>query len=195
MWSLLSGHISRLVEKIIAVPLTDFCNFFLQLSLSERVTKSVTLYKWLSCINMEFKNHYKKLNDIRRSQTHNLLLIKHFKPFSLWKGQSNSYLNQKREVFLAKYLIQNQQLRIGFWTDCLTTAWWLLDHCLMIFWPLSDVCLTTGTACWLLTFIMIENCIVAAWIRKKIAKYMWKGCKDTNMYKYDTILCSTQCVL
>ena len=99
MQSLLSGHISRLVEKIIAVPLTDFCNFFLQLSLSERVTKSVTLYKWLSCINMEFKNHYKKLNDIRRSQTHNLLLIKHFKPFSLWKGQSNSYLNQNSKYF------------------------------------------------------------------------------------------------
>ena len=95
MWSLLSGHINRLVEKIIAVLLTDFCNFFLQLSLSERVSKSVTLDKWLSCINMEFKNHYKKLNDIRRSQTHNLLLIKHFKPFSLWKGQSNSCLNQK----------------------------------------------------------------------------------------------------
>ena len=174
-----------------AVPLTDFCNFFLQLSLSERVSKSVTLDKWLSCINMEFKNHYKKLNDIRRSQTHNLLLIKHFKPFSLWKGQSNSYLNQKREVFLAKYLIQNQQLRIGFWTDCLTTAWWLLDHCLMIFWPLFDVCLTTGTACWLLPFIMTENCIIEAWIRKK-AKYMWKGCKGTNMYKYDTILCTIE---
>ena len=143
MWSLLSGHINRLVEKIVAVPLTDFCNFFRQLSLSERVTKSVTLYKWLSCINMEFKNHYKKLNDIRRSQTHNLLLIKHFKPFSLWKGQSNSYLNQKLKVFLAKYLIQNQQLCTGSLIDLLTTAWWLPDHCLMIFWPLSDVCLTT----------------------------------------------------
>mgnify|MGYP007015789250 CR=1 FL=1 len=142
---------------------------------------------------MEFKNH-ENLNDIKRSQTHNLLLIKHFKPFSLWKGQSNSYLNQKLEVFLAKHLIQNQQLRIGFLTDCLTTAWWLLDHCLMIFWPLSDVCLTTGTgtACWLLTFIMTENCIIATWIRKKIAKCMWKGFKGTNMYKYDTILCTIE---
>ena len=46
---------------------------------------------------MEFKNH-ENLNDIRRSQTHNLLLIKHFKPFSLLKGQSNSYLNQKLET-------------------------------------------------------------------------------------------------
>ena len=145
---------------------------------------------------MEFKNH-ENLNDIKRSRTHNLLLIKHFKPFSLWKGQSNSYLNQKLEVFLAKHLIQNQQLCIGFLTDCLTTAWWLLDHCLMIAWPLPDHFLTPVWCLsyhwhWLLTFIMTENCKIAAWIRKNIAKCMWKGFKGTNMYKCDTILCTIE---
>ena len=40
MQSLLSGHISRLVEKNIAVSLTEFCKFFLQLTLNERVTES-----------------------------------------------------------------------------------------------------------------------------------------------------------
>ena len=146
-----------------------------------------TFFEWKShkkCyfrqMTVLYKHGIQKINDIRRSQTHNLLLIKHFKPFSLWKGQSNSCLNQKPEVFLAKYLIQNQQLRIGFWTDCLTTAWWLLDHCLMIFWPLSDVCLTTGTACWLLPFIMTENCIIEAWIRKKSKIYV----KRLQGYQY-----------
>ena len=36
-------YVVDIVEKIIAVPLTEFCRFFLQLSLSERVTESVTL--------------------------------------------------------------------------------------------------------------------------------------------------------
>ena len=90
------------------------------------------------------------------------------------KGAIKFIFEPKLEVFLAKCLKKNQQLCIGFLTDCLTTAWWLLDPCLMIFWPLPDDfltpvwclsnhCLTTdtGTACWLLTFIMTENCIIA----------------------------------
>ena len=113
--------------------------------------------------------------------------------FQTMKGAIKFIFEPKLEVFLAKCLKKNQQLCIGFLTDCLTTAWWLLDPCLMIFWPLPDDfltpvwclsnhCLTTdtGTACWLLTFIMTENCIIEAWIRKKSKIYV----KRLQGYQY-----------
>ena len=120
----------------------------------------------------------------------------------------NSELPSKCKFFLAFLLAEFGLLWSKYLvlmiSKCQKLNFWILGTCSdyyqlcflgirIIIYPLViESAMCTGTACWLLTFIMTENCIIAAWIRKKIAKCMWKGFKGTNMYKYDTILCTIE---